>query len=116
MVLPLLLLDENLLPGVRLMPVQLDPLATDLDLAPIRERDAASAETWFKGPQSATAMAIRDRRAMLAEIRRLRDELAAADDLLSCAEASQDLEGATAEDWDGQMDAWRKRNGFGSET
>lgn len=49
------------------------------------------------------------------EIERLRKALDEADDLLSCAEASQELESATAEDWDDQVDAWRARNGYGEE-
>jgi len=37
-----------------------------------------AADTWFKGPDSDRAMAIRDRRTLLAEVARLADELAAA--------------------------------------
>jgi hypothetical protein len=48
------------------------------------------------------------------ENKRLRAGLDEADDLLSCAEASQDMEGATAEEWDEQVDGWRQRYGYGS--
>lgn len=61
------------------------------DLNAVRERDAQSAETWFRKPDSATARAIQDRRALLSllyerdkqraldaeEIRRLRAAIAA---------------------------------------
>lgn len=60
-----------------------------IDLDAIRERDAASAETWFRKPNSGTARAMQDRRALLShiyeltkqraqdveEIRRLRAEI-----------------------------------------
>ena len=54
--------------------------------------------------------------ALADEIERLRAALDEADDLLCCADASEDLEGATAEEWDEQKEAWRQRHGFGKES
>jgi hypothetical protein len=46
-------------------------MTAENDLAAIRARDASSGALWFTGPESFTALAARDRRALLAEIDRL---------------------------------------------
>lgn len=52
------------------------PLTTETDLAAIRARDADSAATWFRTPAiGACGRAFIDRRWLLAEIERLRQEV-----------------------------------------
>lgn len=47
-----------------------DVLSSGAHLAEIRQRDLASADTWFRAPHSAAARAIQDRRWLLAELDR----------------------------------------------
>jgi hypothetical protein len=51
-------------------------IPTELDLTAIRLRDARAGELWFKGPESFTSLAARDRRALLRQIDQLRADLA----------------------------------------
>lgn len=61
------------------------PADTDRTIADIRASDAQSAATWFTGKPSATALAIRDRRWLLAEVQRLEAQLAVATELTEFA-------------------------------
>ncbi|MDE2098643.1 MAG: hypothetical protein KGL39_15420 [Patescibacteria group bacterium] len=92
----------------------------DLVKARVREKELLTEIEQLRGIVEAVRQeADADRHAardIAREAERLRTELDAADDLLSCAQAAENLEGATAEEWDEQMDAWRSRNGFGAET
>lgn len=54
------------------------PAESGRTIADIRASDAQSAATWFTGKPNATAVAMRDRRWLLAEVQRLEAELAAA--------------------------------------
>lgn len=70
-------------------------LPAENDLDAIRKRDAESSPTWYTGPASPAAVARRDRRALLAEIERLR---AALDSFVRIAHEA-------ATEWDNGNDA-----------
>ncbi len=48
---------------------------TPEELLAAQKRDAATGDLWFTGPESFTALAARDRRALLAEVEALRANL-----------------------------------------
>lgn len=50
-------------------------MITSEEFTQAKERDAKCAATWFTGPKSAMAMAIRDRRVMISEIMRMQDQI-----------------------------------------